>query len=237
MSNPQQPGKLYVIGVGPGDPELMTLKAVRLIGTADVIAYPVTSGGKSRARDIAADCITPKHLTIAYSLPMSVDPAPAQAAYDDVAAKMRAQLIAGRTVALLCEGDPFLYGSGTHVYQRLASDFEAKVVPGVTSLTASAAAVGEPLAIRNEVLKVLPGPLPADQLKAELTSCDSAAIIKLGRHFQKVHDVLRELSLVDHAMLITNASADEQSLVPLAKVNPNSGEYFAMILVRRETSQ
>lgn len=237
MSNPQEPGKLYVIGVGPGDPELMTLKAARLIGSADVIAYPVTSGGKSRARNIAADYVTPRHQTIGYSLPMSVDPAPAQAAYDDVAGQMHAHLKAGRTVALLCEGDPFLYGSGTHVFRRLANDFKTRVVPGVTSLTASAAAVGAPLAIRNEVLKVLPGPLPADKLRTELTSCESAAIIKLGRHFEKVYGVLKELSLIDDAVVIANASADEQTVTPLANVDPTSGEYFAMILVRRESSQ
>lgn len=234
MSSLNSTGKLYIIGVGPGDPDLITLKAVRLIGMADVIAYPVTESGKSRARRIAAEFITPHHQTIGYTLPMSVDPTPGQAAYDAVANQMRAHLNAGRTVALLCEGDPFLYGSGTHIFNRLAADYETNVIPGVTSLTASAAASGEPLVIRNETLKVLPAPLPAEKLKAELQSFDRAAIIKLGRHFEKVCDVLQELNLVNSAVLIANASADEQTVVPLANVDPTSGEYFAMILVRKE---
>lgn len=235
MSTSQPTGSLYVIGVGPGDPDLMTLKAVRLIGMADVVVYPVTSNGNSRARRIVAEYITPHHETIGYALPMSVDPAPAQAAYDDVANQMRVHLRAGRTVALLCEGDPFLYGSGTHVYRRLVDDFATTVVPGVTSLTASAAEVGRPLAIRNEVFKVLPGPLASETVKTELKSCQSAAIIKLGRHFERIYSILRELGLLEHATLISNASADEQIITPLTDVDPTSGEYFAMILVRRDS--
>ncbi|MEM8973700.1 MAG: precorrin-2 C(20)-methyltransferase [Pseudomonadota bacterium] len=237
MSSVRTTGKLYIIGVGPGDPDLMTLKAVRLIGMADVIAYPVTESGQSRARRISAEFITQHHKTIAYTLPMSVDPAPAQAAYDEVANQMRTHLDAGRTVALLCEGDPFLYGSGTHIHRRLAAGYDTQVVPGVTSLTASAAASGEPLVVRNEILKVLPAPLSAEELRKELQSFDRAAIIKLGRHFKKVSDVLHELGLAKNAMLISNATADEQVVKQLSDVDPESGEYFAMILVGREGDQ
>ena len=233
MSNHRPPGKLYIVGVGPGDPDLMTMKAVRIIGMADAIAYPVTESGKSRARRIAAEFITHHHSIIDYTLPMSVDPAPAQAAYDEVANRMRTELDSGRTVALLCEGDPFLYGSGTHIYNRLSNQYETTVIPGVTSLTASAAASGEPLVVRNEILKVLPAPLPAEKLKSELQDFDRATIIKLGRHFQKVYGVLQELQLVESAVLISNASADEQAVTPLNQVDPASGEYFAMILVSK----
>ncbi len=237
MSNARETGKFYIIGVGPGDPDLMTLKAVRLIGMADVIAYPVTESGQSRARRISAEFITKHHRTIGYTLPMSVDPAPAQAAYDDVANQMRTHLDAGRTVALLCEGDPFLYGSGTHVHRRLATDYDTQVVPGVTSLTASAAASGEPLVVRNEVLKVLPAPLPVEELRNELRSFNRVAIIKLGRHFKKVSGLLHELGLVENAVLISNATADEQVVKRLSDVDPETGEYFAMILVGGEGDQ
>ncbi|MEM6495107.1 MAG: precorrin-2 C(20)-methyltransferase [Pseudomonadota bacterium] len=237
MSSARETGKLYIIGVGPGDPDLLTLKAVRLIGMADVIAYPVTESGQSRARRISAEFITKHHQTIGYTLPMSVDPAPGQAAYDDVANRMRYHLDAGRTIAVLCEGDPFFYGSGTHIHRRLAADYDTEVVPGVTSLTASAAAIGKPLVVRNEVLKVLPAPLPAEELRSQLRSFDRAAIIKLGRHFKKVSGVLHEQGLIENAMLISNATADEQVVKRLSDVDPENGEYFAMILVGREGGQ
>ena len=154
-------GVLYGVGLGPGDPELVTLKAARLIGAADVVAYPTLAGGDSFARAIAADLIKPNAVEIIMDVPMSVERTPAQAAYDTGAAAMREALDRGQDVVCLCEGDPFFYGSFMYLFARLSDAYYVEVVPGVTSVTACAARAGMPLAARNERLTVLPGPLPS----------------------------------------------------------------------------
>jgi len=131
-------GTVYGIGLGPGDPELMTLKAARLIGEAKVIAYPTLAGGESFARSIAADYITEGTREIVMDVPMTVDRAPAQAAYDIGADAIRSALDAGEDVVVLCEGDPFFYGSFMYLYERLASSYDTQVVPGVSSMMAAA---------------------------------------------------------------------------------------------------
>lgn len=231
MTMAQQSGRLFVIGVGPGDPDLMTLKAVRLIERAEVIAYPATESGLSRARRTAADHVTTAHIEIAYSLPMSVDPGPAQAAYDDVSQRLREELDAGKCVALLCEGDPLFYGSAAYVYERLCQDYETEIVPAVTSLTACAAAAGKPLASRNDVVKVLPAPLHETRLRAELSAASSVAIVKVGRHFEKVYRVVDAAGLLDRAILIAQATDSGQCIRAMKDVAPGSQDYFSTILI------
>ena len=140
-------------------------------------------------------------------------------------------LKASRNVVMLCEGDPFFYGSFMYIFARLAKDYETIVVPGVSSITASAAAVGRPLAARNEVLKVLPATLEPERLREELATLESAAIIKVGRHFGKVRDVLASLDLINKAIVITNATHDDERILPAAKVEGDTLPYFTTILV------
>ena len=161
-------GILYGVGLGPGDPGLITVKSSHLISGAKVIAYPTLAGGKSFARAIAADLISPQAEEIVMDVPMTVERAPAQVAYDIGAKSIAAALDRGDDVICLCEGDPFFYGSFMYLYARLAADYQVEVVPGVTSITACAARAGMPLAARNERLTVLPGPLPAAELRARI---------------------------------------------------------------------
>lgn len=226
-------GSLDIIGVGPGDPELLTLMAVRRIGLADVVAYPVTESGRSRARTTAGAFIKSEQEELGFTLPMSVDPGPAQRAYDGVSLKIRAHLEAGRSVALLCEGDPFYYGSAMYIYARLSHDFTTYVVPGVSSLTAAAATAGRPLASRNDILKVLPAPLAEDVLRAELSACQSAVIIKVGRHFDKVRRVIEELGRSEDAAMIVSETGDEQRVVALSDLQPEAQAYFSTVLVTK----
>ncbi len=153
-------GVLYGVGLGPGAADLITLRAARLIEGAKVIAYPALAGGESFARSIAAGLIPAGVQEIVIDLPMSTERAPAQAAYDRGAAEIAAVLEAGGDVVALCEGDPLFYGSFMYLLARLRDRFRVEIVPGVTSVTACAAAAGMPLAARNEVVTVLPGPLP-----------------------------------------------------------------------------
>src|SRR5436190_7558528 len=141
---------LHLIGVGPGDPELLTLKAARLLGTVPVIAYPATGEDSAMAYDIAREHIGAATQLLPITIPMAVDRAPAQAAYDAAAAAIQAHLDAGRDIAYLCEGDPLFYGSAMYLLQRIAAP--VSIVPGITSLTAAAAAIARPIAARNEVL-------------------------------------------------------------------------------------
>lgn len=225
-------GTLYGVGLGPGDPELMTLRAARLIEAADVIAYPTLAGGDSFARAIAADLIREDADEIVMDVPMTVERGPAQAAYDRGAAQIAERLEAGQNVVVLCEGDPFFYGSFMYIFARLADRFDTQIVPGVTSITACAARAGRPLVARNERLTVLPGPLPEDELRARIEGADSVAIMKVGRHLPKIRSVIEALGLADRATYIERASLPEEVVVPLSQA-PQKAPYFSMILLAK----
>lgn len=226
------PGKLYGIGLGPGDPELMTRKAHRLISAASVVAYPTLAGAPSFARAIAADVIAPHAREIVMDIPMTTERAPAQAAYDSGAEEIALALEAGEDVVCLCEGDPFFYGSFMYLFARLAERFGVEVVPGVTSITACAARAGLPLAARNERLTVLPGPLPAEELKTRIEGAESVAIMKVGRHLAKIRGVVEDLGYLDQAVYVERASLPDESVCSLADA-PETAPYFSMILLTK----
>ena len=225
-------GTLFGVGLGPGDPDLITRKAARLIENADVIAYPTLAGGDSFARSIAADLIKIGAREIRMDVPMTTDRAPAQAAYDIGAAEIGEVLKSGQDVVCLCEGDPFFYGSFMYLYARLTADFDVQIIPGVTSVTACAARAQMPLAARNERLTILPGPLPEAELKIRIEGAESVAIMKVGRHLPKIRSVLDQLNLTDQAMYIERASLPEEVVLPLA-LAPEKAPYFSMILLTK----
>jgi precorrin-2/cobalt-factor-2 C20-methyltransferase len=225
-------GTLYGVGVGPGDPELMTVKAWRLIGTAKVIAYLAANGGDSTARSIAAPFIPDDAEEIIIDMPMRVDRAAGQAAYDEGAQRIAAKLRDGNDVVMLCEGDPFFYGSFMYMFERLADTFETVVVPGVTSITAAASVIGQPLCERDEVLKVLPATMAEEDLQRELLSTSAAAIIKVGRHFGKVKRVLKALNIENNATAVERATHDDQLIRRTADIAEDTLPYFTTIIVR-----
>ena len=225
-------GILYGVGLGPGDPGLITVKSSRLISKARVIAYPSLAGGQSFARSIAAGLISPDAEEIVMDVPMTVERAPAQAAYDIGAKNIAAALDSGEDVVCLCEGDPFFYGSFMYLYARLASDYQVKVVPGVTSVTTCAARAGMPLAAWNERLTVLPGPLPTEELRVRIEGAESVAIMKVGRHLSKIRAVIADLGLTDKAAYIERASLPDELVCPLAQA-PETAPYFSMIILTK----
>ena len=168
-------GTLYGVGLGPGDPELITRKAARLLQTCPVIAYPQLAGAASFARAIAADLLPAGRQEIVMDVPMTIDRAPAQAAYDRGAVAFAEALEAGLDVAARCEGDPFFYGSFMYLYARLSDRFPVEVVPGGTSLTACAGQAARPLVARNDVMTILPGPLDDDALLEHLRKAETLA--------------------------------------------------------------
>ena len=224
-------GTLYGIGVGPGDPELLTLKAYRLLRAVPVLAYPAPERGPSLARAITAPHLNGARTEIAIRMPMVSARFPAQEVYDRAAEELGGHLEAGRDVAVLCEGDPFFYGSFMFLFGRMAERFRVDVVPGVSSLTACAAVLGAPLAARNDVLAVVPAPLPEGELRNRLSRIDAAAIIKIGRHFGKVRTLLTELGFADRARYIEHATMETQKVLPLEDVDPDKVPYFSTVLV------
>lgn len=227
-------GTLYGVGVGPGDPELITLKALRVLKEAPVLAWPAPLEGDSMARSIAAPHLDGSHIEIPIRMPMEVARFPAQSVYEAAASEISEHLTQGRDVAVLCEGDPFFYGSFMYLFARLSERHPVEVVPGVSSLTATAAATGAPLAARNDVLSVIPAPLEETELSARLEGVDAAAIIKVGRHLPKLRRVLAAAGLTDAARYIGHATMGErQTVCPLAEYPNEKAPYFSMILVRR----
>jgi precorrin-2/cobalt-factor-2 C20-methyltransferase len=223
-------GRLYGLGLGPGDPELLTLKALRILAAVPVVAYPALEEGDSFARAIAAPHLPAGVREIVMRVPMSPDPNAALAAYDAAAAEIAAELDAGRDVAVLCQGDPFFYGSFMYVHARLADRFQVEVVPGITSLTAAAAASGRPLVGRNETLTVVPATLSEEALVERLAGADAAAIVKLGRHLLKVRAALAQIGREAEAVYVERATLPQQKLLPLPEVR-GEAPYFSMVLL------
>jgi precorrin-2/cobalt-factor-2 C20-methyltransferase len=226
-------GTLYGLGLGPGDPELVTLRALRLLRAAAVVAYPAPKGGHSFARAIVAEWITPAQREIAIPFPMRPGPPP-DGLYDDAAAAIAAELDAGHDVAFLCQGDPFFYGSFAPIFSRLTPRYAVTIVPGVSSLVACAAAARMPLVQRDATITVIPATLPRRELTRRLGECDSAAVIKLGRHAGKVKEVLTELDLIADAIYIERASQARERVAHFGDVEAENVPYFAMVLVRRD---
>jgi precorrin-2 C20-methyltransferase/precorrin-3B C17-methyltransferase len=232
-------GRLYGVGVGPGDPELITLKAVRLISRADVVAYHSGTAGRSIARSVVADLINPDATEELLIYPVTTGdtahPLGYQGAiadfYDESAERLGKHLDAGRTVVVLAEGDPLFYSSYMYLHDRLASRFECQVVPGVTSMTAAAASIGLPLARHEDVLTVLPGTLPVPELARRLASPDAAVIMKLGRTFAGVREALRQAGRLGSARYVERASTGAERSCAVVDVDPVSVPYFSMIIV------
>jgi precorrin-2 C20-methyltransferase/precorrin-3B C17-methyltransferase len=232
-------GRLYGVGLGPGDPELVTVKAARLIGAADVVAYHAARHGRSNARAIAEGYLRAGQIEEALIYPVTTGttdhPGGYQGAIDEFytesAARLAAHLDAGRDVVVLAEGDPFFYGSYMHMHKRLADRYEATVVPGVTSVSAASAVLGRPLMERDEVLTVLPGTLEPKDLAARLAATDSAAVMKLGRTFEGVREALDQAGRLDDAWYVERATTSRERSAPLRDVDPATVPYFSLALL------
>jgi precorrin-2 C20-methyltransferase/precorrin-3B C17-methyltransferase len=233
------PGSLFGIGVGPGDPELLTLKARRLIAAVDVIAFPNAQHGRSIARGIAEPHLRDDQIKLAMTYPVTTEATGHPGGYEGVicdfydewAVTLAAHLDAGRDVGVLCEGDPLFYGSYMYLHERLAPRYRTEVIPGVTSFSAASASAGVPLARRNEVLTILPGTLPVEVLATRLASTDAAVVIKLGRNFAKVRDAAQRADAAGHAIYVERASSADEHLAPIADVDAGAVPYMSLVLV------
>lgn len=241
----QPRGRLLGLGVGPGDPELITVKALRLLREAPVVAYFVAKGKRGNAFGIIEAHLQAQQTLLPLVYPVTTEVLPAPLSYeqvisdfyDEASVQVADHLDAGRDVAVICEGDPFFYGSYMYLHDRLAQRYEAEVIPGVCSMLGGASVLGAPLVYRNQTLTVLSGVLPHEELKRRLADADAAVIMKLGRNFPKVREVLAELGLDGRALYVERATMANQKIVALDAVDPQSSPYFSLIVVPGEKWQ
>ena len=232
-------GTLFGVGLGPGDPELVTVKAARVIAEADVVAYHSARHGRSIARRIAEPYLRPgqveEHLVYPVTTETTEHPGGYAGAIEDFyqqsAQRIAEHLEAGRDVALLAEGDPLFYSSYMHMHTRLTERFDAVIVPGVTSVSAASAAVATPLVTGDEVLSILPGTLPIEELTRHLSDADAAVVLKLGRSYSRVREALASAGRLDDAFYVERASTAGQRVLPAADVNPEDVPYFSLALL------
>jgi precorrin-2/cobalt-factor-2 C20-methyltransferase len=232
-------GRLYGIGLGPGDPELLTLKALRLIQAAPVVSYFAKAGRRGNARTIVDQWMTGKAEEIPLYYPMTTEHAfdsPVYVSvlaefYENAVASLSVHLDAGRDVALLAEGDPLFYGSFMHLYIRLREHYPATVVPGVTGMTGCWSVAGEPMTWGDDTMSVLPGTLPHAGLVEKLRATDAAVIMKLGRNFAKVREAVDEAGMLERAIYVERGTMADELVMPLAEKLDGKAPYFSLILI------
>lgn len=232
-------GKLWGVGLGPGDSDLVTVKAARVIEAADVVAYHCARHGNSIARSVAAPYLRGGQVEERLMYPVTTETTDHPGGYagalhdfyGESAERLAEHLRAGRDVVLLAEGDPLFFSSYMHMHKRLVGDFDAEIIPGVTSVSASSAAIGIPLVEGEETLTVVPGTLPSAELVARFRAGDALAVLKLGRTFVRVRDALDAAGRLDEAWYVERASTSVQRVLPLAEVNPEDVPYFSMVVV------
>jgi len=229
-------GKLIGVGVGPGDPDLLTVKAVRCLERVPVIAFIAAAGRPGRAREIAARHLKPATRELVAVMPMNADAEATARAYGQLATGIIGELGRGNDVAFLCEGDPLLYGSFAHLLERLGPRFACEAIPGITSLAAAAAACLRPLAVRDEPLAVVPATATSRRLETLLRDADRAVVLKLGRHVAKVRQALASARMLKGAVLIENVGYATQRIRPLEEAGEEA-PYFSLVLAGREREQ
>ena len=226
-------GRLTGIGVGPGDPELLTLKAVRVLEKTSVVAFISARGRASRAKQIVAAHLKPGTRELAFAMPMTGDPDETAPIYDVMATAIGAELEAGRDVVFLCEGDPLFYGSFAYLLERMRGRYPCAAVPVISAPMAAASAALRPIASREAPLAVLPATLPETRLEQLARSSPQVVVIKVGRHIAKVRAVLRATGLLDDATLVEDVGNAGERVRRLADVPDEIVGYFSLVLARR----
>jgi len=233
------PGKLIGVGVGPGDPELMTLKALRALREADVIAHFAKAGHPSHSRAIIERHLRAGIVELSLAYPVTTELPKCSAAYRDAlddfydraATDVARHLEASRVVAVICEGDPLFYGSYMHLHARLAARFPTEIVAGVTGMSGCWSAAGIPIAQGDDVFTVLPATLPEGELTRRLSDADAVVVMKVGRHLPKLRRVLERSGRLRCALYVERGTTTGEKMIPLAAKTDNEAPYFAVVLV------
>lgn len=231
-------GRLSILGMGPGDPELMTIKAARILRESPVVAWFCRHDRPGHARQIAGDMLPELAKTLRFAYPFTTEIPVSDPAYlvrmatfyDECAEHIAGHLQNGQDVTLLCEGDPFLFGSAMYVFDRLHERFACTVVPGITAMGGCWSAARQPMVHGDDVLCVIPGTLDEAALTTWLERADAAVIMKLGRNLEKVRTALRHAGREERAIYIERATQPQQCLMKLTDMT-GPAPYFSIILV------
>jgi len=231
-------GALIGVGLGPGDPELVTVKAARLIGEARVVAYFAKQGRESHARRIAQAYFHSRCEEIRLAYPMTTErpfykpeyAAALRAFYEESAERLARVLSQGRDVALLCEGDPMFYGSFMHIFERLKERFHVDVCAGISGMSGCFAAAQAPMTWGDDVLTVAPATLEEEALTQRLSGADAAVVMKLGGNFPKLRRVLVRLDMIERAIYVERGTMTGQKIMPFREKSDDVAPYFAMVL-------
>jgi precorrin-2/cobalt-factor-2 C20-methyltransferase len=232
------PGALIGVGLGPGDPELVTIKAARLIRTTNVIAYFAKAGRGSNARAIAATYFPSDYEEIPLLYPVTTEIPVADPAYNgfltpfyaECAERLAQILEQGRNIALLCEGDPMLYGSFMHIYDRLSPRFHVEVCAGVAGMSGCFAAARQPMTWGDDTLTVMPATLDEESLVKRLSVADAAVIMKLGGNFPKLRRALARTGLTERAIYVERGTMAGEKILRLTEKTDDIAPYFSMVL-------
>lgn len=232
-------GTLYGVGVGPGDPELMSLKAARILKSAPVIAYFAKKGAVGNARRSVDGHLNPDAELLRLDYPLTIEVPEADpryqtalaSFYDTAACQIESHLSGGQDVAVLCVGDPFFYGSYAHLHERLCAHHPCEVIPGITAMSGCWTRAALPIVCGDEALSVLSGTLPPAELAGRLAACDAAVIMKVGRNMPKIREALASAGLLDRAIYVERGTMPEERIVPLAEHTETDAAYFGIVLV------
>ncbi len=231
-------GVFIGVGVGPGDPELLTLKAYRAIQNADVICYLENEAGQSQARDIAVEALTSpikeqRHLGVRFSMSRAREAA--NLAYDKVITQIHEQLTLGKTVAFLCEGDPLFFGSFTYLLARLDSQYDSQVIPGIPAFIAATAQLQKPLTILKQSFAVVTGRHSDEKIKKALLEHDAVVIMKAGIERPRILALLKQTKRFTDACYLEYISREQQKIVTdLTLLENQAGPYFSLFVITRE---
>ncbi len=232
-------GILYGIGVGPGHPRYLTLRAAGLIKSVDVLAYFAKKGRPGNARTIVTPLVEVTQVQLRLEYPLTTE-LPASHPdyqkqihefYEESALTISDQLGEGRSVGLLSEGDPFFYGSFMHMWHRLCENHEVEVIPGVTGMSGCWTRANTPITWGDDILRVLPGTLPEDKLTQQLQQADACVIMKVGRNLGKVRRAIAKAGLTQRAIYVERGMMEGEIIMPVSELEKETGPYFAMVLI------
>jgi precorrin-2/cobalt-factor-2 C20-methyltransferase len=232
-------GTIHGVGLGPGAADLMTLRAHRLLSDARYIAYFRKAGRAGRARK-TVDGILPCDVTeFPMEYPVTTEIPLDHPDYNETlsgfyatcATHLRTLVETGEDVVVLCEGDPFFYGSFMHLYTRLKDSVPVQVVPAITGMSAAWTATGLPITWGDDVLSVVMATLPAADLVRHMQSADALVVMKIGRNIDKVRSALKVAGKYDDAWLVECASLSEQTVQKLSQAEGRVTPYFSIVLV------
>ena len=232
-------GKIYGVGLGPGDPDLMSVRASRLLRNARHVAFFRKPGRSGQARKIVNGIIPANAVEFPMEYPVTteipvIDPRYNQllaAFYKNCATHLKSLSKQGEDVIVLCEGDPFFYGSFMHLYSRLRDETTVEIVPAITGMSGAWTATGHPITWGDDVLTVLVGTLPEETLVKQMAQTDALVVMKIGRNFQKVKRALKTSGLYDRAWIVEFAQMPNQTVTKLSEASEQVTPYFSIIIV------